>query len=66
MPVLDAAWAPVLEQFDLLRRAGITATMVAANIFGRCLAPLQARPYTLWFSWRTMKFFTEASCAPLL
>ena len=66
LPVLGAAWAPVLEKFDLLRRAGVTATMVAANIFGQCLALLQARPYPLWFSWRTRKFFAEASCAPLL
>ena len=40
MPVLDAAWAPVLEQFDLLWQAGLTATMVAADFFRYCMAPL--------------------------
>ena len=49
MPVLDAAWAPVLERFNLIRQAGLTATMVAADFFRYCMAPLEARPYSAWF-----------------
>ena len=47
--MLGAAWSLVLGRIDLLRQLGLTSTMVAADFFHRCLAPLQARPYPAWF-----------------
>jgi hypothetical protein len=33
-------WLSVLDQFEALWRAGLTVTMVAADYFCHCLAPL--------------------------
>ena len=47
--MLGATWSSVLDQFEAPWRAGLTATMVAADYFCHCLAPLQDRPHTVWF-----------------
>ena len=47
--VLEAAWASVLGRIETLRQAGLTSTMVAADFFHRCLAPLQVRSHPSWF-----------------
>ena len=39
----------VLGRFDSLRQLDLTSTMVAVDFFCRCLAHLQACPYSTWF-----------------
>ena len=39
----------MLERFNSLRQVGLTVTMVVADFFCYCLAPLQARPHPAWF-----------------
>jgi hypothetical protein len=49
VPVLGAMWASVMGRIETLWQARLTSTMVAAEFFRRCLAPLQARPHPSWF-----------------
>ena len=47
VPVLGAAWRPVLDQIELFRQARVIMAMVATDFFRHRLAPLQARPHCL-------------------
>ena len=47
-PRLGATWRPVLDRINVLWAMGLTTTMVAADFFCRCIAPLQARPHPTW------------------
>jgi len=48
LPVMGAAWSPVLERINSLWAVGLNATMVAADFFRRRINPLQARPHPAW------------------
>ena len=45
LPVMGAAWSPVLERINSLWAVGLNATMVVADFFRHFLAPLQAHPH---------------------